>query len=211
MTIEILEETNKWIAISKPAGIQTELNPFGPSAESLVTEYLSRQYRNPFVGIVHRIDRPTSGLLIFAKKKGMLKQLNQIFSDRQVSKTYLAKVDNLSLPAKGKLEHWLYTDRANRKAIVYNHKKNGARLCQLEYEVLSEDVSSSQSLLEVKPLTGRYHQIRAQFAAIGSPIIGDAHYGSSLDYQPNCIMLHAWKLEIPQFDIQLETKRPIWG
>lgn len=211
MTIEIIEETNKWIAVSKPASIQTERNPFDPSAESLVIDHLSKRYRKPFVGIVHRIDRPTSGLIIIAKNKRMLRRLNQVFSDRQVKKTYMAKVASSPMESRGKLEHWLYKDVANRKAIVYENEQAGAKLCQLEYEVISEDSQNGQALLLLKPHTGRYHQIRAQLSAIGCPIIGDAYYGSELEYKPNGIMLHAWKLEIPSLGIILEAAPPEWA
>ena len=209
MKIEVIAETNKWIAISKPAGIQVERNPFGPSAESLTYDYLSSKYRNPFVGVVHRIDRPTSGLVLMAKKPNALKQFNRLFSQQKIGKQYLARVDEIPDSKTGILEHWLEKRLKEKMAWVHESEQADAKRCQLEYELL-KTYDNGQALLLIRPITGRYHQIRAQLAAIDCPIVGDEKYGSTLPYQPDSIMLHAWKMEIASLDLSLETGLPEW-
>ncbi|MCG8326735.1 MAG: RNA pseudouridine synthase [Chitinophagales bacterium] len=209
MKIEVIAETNKWIAVSKPAGIQVERNPFGPSAESLVYDYLSSKYHNPFVGVIHRIDRPTSGLVLMAKKPNTLKQLNRLFSQQEISKQYLARVDKSPKSKTGTLEHWLEKRLKEKMAWVHESEQAGAKRCQLEYEQL-KTYDNGQVLLLIRPITGRYHQIRAQLTAIDCSIVGDEKYGSTLPYQPNSIMLHAWKMEIAELDLNLEADLPDW-
>jgi 23S rRNA pseudouridine1911/1915/1917 synthase len=210
MNITIVKETEHWIAVSKPAGIQVERNPFGPSAESLVYDYLSGRTRNPYVGIVHRIDRPTSGLVLIAKKKQMLRRLNQQFSSQDVHKEYLARVAPLPAATSGQLNHWLEKDLVNKKALVHSEEVSGAKYCSLHYKQ-KQAFREEQGLLHIKPETGRYHQIRAQLSAIGAPVVGDDKYGSTVPYEEASIMLHAWKLEIPAMNIQLETAPPAWA
>jgi len=210
MKINIIAETSKWIAISKPPGIQVERNPFGPSAESLVYDHLAKKYRNPYVGVVHRIDRPTSGLVLMAKKKNVLRQLNQHFSQKDVHKQYLARVSPTPGQTDGKLEHWLEKDLKDKKAIAHSQEVSGAKYSALQYEQI-RTYELNQALLLIRPETGRYHQIRAQLSAINCPVIGDEKYGSELTFEPDCIMLHAWKLEIPGLEIVLEAGQPDWA
>lgn len=211
MKIEIIAETNNWIAISKPAGIQVERNPFGPSAESLVYDYLSTKYRNPFVGIVHRIDRPTSGVVLVAKKDRTLRKLNRYFAAKKVKKQYIARVSPPLGAEEGLAEHWLLKDRMAKKALVVSKKTAKAKFCKLSYQSITIDEADKSQLLLITPATGRYHQIRAQLAALGSPIIGDDRYGSELPHLPDCITLHACLLEIKEEGIKLEAKWPDWG
>jgi 23S rRNA pseudouridine1911/1915/1917 synthase len=137
----------------------------------------------------------TSGLLIFAKKKSTLKQLNQWFAERKIQKTYLAITSTHPKPAKGILEHHFFTDNAAKKALVYDHSKGGTKPARLHYRTL--EVNEHGALLEVKPSTGRFHQIRAQLSHIGCPILGDEKYGGS-KLSPNTIALHAWKIKLPE-------------
>ena len=211
MKIEIIAETNNWIAISKPAGIQVERNPFGPSAESLVYDYLSTKYRNPYVGIVHRIDRPTSGVVLVAKKERTLRKLNRYFAAQKVKKQYLAKVSPPLEAAEGMAEHWLKKDLIAKKAVLATEKTPKAKYCKLAYQSHAVDEATQSQLLLITPITGRYHQIRAQLAALGSPIIGDERYGSELPHLPDCITLHACQLEIEEEGIKLVTEWPGWG
>ena len=189
MELPILTETAHYLAIHKPAGLLVERNPWEPSVASIVLEYLKQGHHRPFLGIVHRLDRVTSGVLLLAKKKNALKVLNRQFAERQVRKTYLAVVEQAPEKTEGKLEHWLFKDQLNKRAVVYEKQHKGAVPCSLSYTALSE------SLLEIHPDTGKFHQIRAQLAAIGCPIVGDSLYGAQQAYRPGAIMLHAWKLD----------------
>jgi len=211
---EIIFESTALIIINKESGIISEQNPFEAlSAESQVRHYLGRGPKPPYVGVAHRLDRVTSGLLIFAKKKSTLKQLNQWFADRKIQKTYLAIASIPPSPSQGTLEHYLFSDKAAKKALVYDHPKGGTKPARLHYRTL--EVNEHGALLEVKPSTGRFHQIRAQLSHIGSPILGDEKYGGS-KLSPNTIALHAWKIKLPEAlnesPIEFETlpKDGIW-
>ena len=195
--IEILFESNQIIVITKPAGTISEHNKFeADNAEALVRTHLSEKVKTPFVGITHRLDRVTSGILLMAKRPGTLKTVNQWFENRQIKKTYLAITSSAPEMASGILEHHLWTDLEQKKAMVVSGKKKGARLAQLSYRTLA--VTDFGCLLEIKPKTGRFHQIRAQFAHIGCPIIGDEKYGNAQPYLKQQIALHAYTLELPQ-------------
>ena len=214
MKISIIKETPGWLAVNKPAGIQVERNPFGPSVESLAYAHLAKKKRNPYVGIVHRLDRVTTGVVLVAKKKGALKELNEQFRLRKVRKTYLAMVDKAPPQAEATLTHWLEKDQQEKRAQVVDTASGQGSECTLSYRQLWVD-DNGRALLEVSPITGKYHQIRAQLAAIGCPIVGDLHYGAAEAYQPNQIMLHAWKLAF--FDpakkrqVEVEAAAPEWA
>lgn len=206
---EIIFESTALIVINKESGIISEQNPFEAlSAESQVRHYLGQGLKPPFVGVAHRLDRVTSGLLIFAKKKSALKQLNQWFADRKIQKTYLAITSTPPKPAKGILEHHLFTDKSAKKTLVYDHPKGGTKPARLHYRTL--EVNEHGTLLEIKPSTGRFHQIRAQLSYIGCPILGDEKYGGS-PLIPNAIALHAWKIKLPEAlnESPLELEAPI--
>lgn len=204
LQIHIIEETKDWIVASKPAGIQVERNPFGPSVESLVYAHLKAERRIPYVGIVHRLDRVTTGVVLVAKHRSVLRKLNHQFVEKDVSKTYLAAVDQPPPAEQGTLQHWLEKDRAAKRSIVHQAPVDKAKECLLNYKVLST-TNDGRRFLQLQPITGRYHQIRAQLAAEGCPVIGDGHYGSTQAYQDHHIMLHAWKLEF--FDERTKERR----
>ncbi|KGE88523.1 hypothetical protein IX84_07525 [Phaeodactylibacter xiamenensis] len=204
LQIHIIKETKDWMVISKPAGIQVERNPFGPSVESLVYAHLEAERRNPYVGIVHRLDRVTTGVVLVAKHRSVLRKLNRQFVEKDVRKTYLAAVSQPPPSEQGTLHHWLEKDRAAKRAIVHKEPIGKARECLLNYKVLTT-TSDNRTLLELEPLTGRYHQIRAQLAFEGCPVAGDVHYGAAQPYQDHHIMLHAWKLEF--FDERKKDRR----
>ena len=210
MKISIIKETPGWLAVNTPAGIQVERNPFGPSVESLAYAHLAKKKRNPYVGIVHRLDRVTTGVVLVAKKKATLKELNEQFRLRKVRKTYLAMVDKAPPQAEATLTHWLEKDQQEKRAQVVDTASGQGSECTLSYRQLWVD-DNGRALLEVKPITGRYHQIRAQLSAIGCPVAGDMHYGASTSYQPNHIMLHAWKLAFsdPGSKERLEVEAPL--
>jgi 23S rRNA pseudouridine1911/1915/1917 synthase len=190
MALTILAETPHWIAINKPAGLVVERDRHGyPSVEEEVSTYLKRGKREPYVGIVHRLDRPVSGVLLLAKKKSALKQLNEQFRLRQVKKVYWAVVENRPPSDQGLLEGWINKDAVGKRAVYSKEAGKGALPCSLSYKLLAE--AEGRYLLEIIPYTGKFHQIRVQLAAIGCPIIGDQAYGSTAVYASNAIALHA--------------------
>jgi 23S rRNA pseudouridine1911/1915/1917 synthase len=209
----IIKETPRWIAIDKPPGIQVERNPFGASVESLVYAHIEREKRIPYVGIVHRLDRVTTGVVLVAKKKSVLRQLNSQFREKDIRKIYLAAIDK-PLPRKqGTLNHWLEKSLKEKKALLREGPGGKARECIINFRIIGEN-NDGQQLVQLEPITGRYHQIRAQLAAIGCPVVGDELYGATTPQADHRIMLHAWKLEF--FDEQqkdrilVEAKPPSW-
>lgn len=191
--LSIIKETKHWLAINKPAGLIVERSPFEtPTIETLVEEYLSQQYRNPYIGIVHRLDRVTSGVLIFAKKKSALRKLNEQFRERSVQKTYFAIVENTPPQKKAVLKHWLEKDQKNKRAIIHEKQVKNSSEVELTYKI--KEKLRSGYLLEIIPKSGKFHQIRAQFSAINCPILGDEKYGAKQTYLNKAIALHARQL-----------------
>lgn len=191
--INIIHEDAEIIVLNKKAGLITETNPFETSSETLTLEYLkgNSKRQKPFLGIIHRLDRVTSGVLVMAKKKSILKIWNKAFEEKKIQKEYLAISQN-PLPRKdGILEHWHKKDQASKSAIISKFYKKGYKKCSLKYELLEE--AGKSKLYLIKPLTGRYHQIRAQMAAADCPIIGDVKYGGQ-QILKNKIALHSQRL-----------------
>lgn len=191
--LEVLHENNDYLVVNKAAGLISEKSPYeAVTVETQVLNHLLKHKRKPYIGIIHRLDRVTSGVLILAKKKSVLVEFNHLFSSRNVQKTYLAIVKNKPLKNKGNLVNFLVKNNKEKKADIVQSKSKDALNCMLSYQVIGEN--DFGYLLEVKPKTGRFHQIRAQLANIGLPIIGDEKYGSDQEYLPLSISLHAWKL-----------------
>ena len=189
----IIYEDEYFLVLNKPAGIVVERDAHGyDSVQDSAEKYLLRKKAKTFVGIVHRLDRPVSGLLLIAKKKSVLKSLNEQFAKKEVTKIYLAKVEGKLPATEGKLNNWLIKDPKKKMSHVYDTKQPGSYECTLFYEVISGD--EQFSFLEVSPATGKYHQIRAQLAHAGCPIVGDMKYGSTILVKENTIYLHAHKL-----------------
>ncbi len=209
-SLTILLETANYILINKPTGWVVEQNPFETqSVEATLFKYLAEKKKKPFVGIVHRLDKVTSGVMIVAKKKSTLKWLNQQFATRQVQKEYWAIVENRPILAEGELVHWLEKDQKNKRAILYNAQKKETTSCHLTYKILTS--TEEATLLQIRPSTGKFHQIRAQLSSIGCPIVGDTKYGATKEYEKNGIALHAFSLEfndIDQENIQKITANP---
>lgn len=195
--LEVIYEDSKLIAINKRSGPITERSPFEQdTVEDAVHAHLSTKRKKPFVGVTHRLDRVTSGVLLFAKNKSTLVALNSAFERRLVQKTYLALTETPPKSKKGTLEHHLVVDKKQKKALIYEHKTPESKSALLKYKVLG--TTEQGTLLEVFPATGRFHQIRAQLAHIGSPIIGDHKYGSRASHASGQICLHAFRLTLKE-------------
>ena len=148
---------------------------------------------NVFLGLVHRIDRPTSGLVIYAKTSKALSRLTQMVKNREIKKTYWAVVPKAEIPKNQRLINYLQKNEKNNKATVFPKATEGAKEAILNYEIIK--VLDNFQLLEVDLETGRHHQIRAQLSKIGVPIKGDLKYGSARSNPDGGIHLHARQLE----------------
>ncbi|SDT02856.1 RluA family pseudouridine synthase [Winogradskyella sediminis] len=191
--LEIINNNNDFIVVNKTAGLITEKSLYeNLTIEDQVFQHILKTKRKPYVGVIHRLDRVTSGVLIFAKKKSILSSFNTLFSSRKVHKTYLAIVKNKPSKSSGNLVNFLVKNTLEKKADIVKSKTKQSLNCRLSYKVM--DQNDFGYLLEIRPKTGRFHQIRAQLAHIGLPIIGDEKYGSDQSYYPLSVCLHAWKL-----------------
>ncbi|MFD2600087.1 RluA family pseudouridine synthase [Sphingobacterium corticis] len=193
---DVIFEDNHLIAINKRGGDIVQVDVTGDlSLEDMVKEYLAKKYDKPnaaFLGVIHRLDRPVSGMILFAKTSKALDRMNRLFHDRKVEKTYLAVVREQPPKEADKLVNWLLRDRKKMITKAYNREvKNGSR-AELDYRVIGE--LNGFYLLEVKPLTGRTHQIRAQLAYMGCPIVGDNKYGYQRGSHQRTICLHSRSL-----------------
>jgi 23S rRNA pseudouridine1911/1915/1917 synthase len=195
--LQILYEDNHIIIINKRAGDLVQGDKTGDKPLSEITkEYLKQTYNkkgNVFLGVVHRIDRPTSGIVVFAKTSKSLTRLNRMFASKLVKKTYWAIVKNQIVKKENTLINWLKKNPKNNKSSVYDREIQDSKKGILHYKVVKELVN--YCLVEIKLETGRHHQIRAQLSKIGSPIKGDLKYGFDRSNKDGGISLHARKLE----------------
>lgn len=196
--LQILFEDKQLLAINKPNGIVVEREPhLKYTLESLAFDYIRSKEKYPekcFIGVPHRLDRPVSGVVLFSKKRGILKMLMELFAKRQMDKTYLAIVENRPARDEDELINRLVKDFEKRKAIIHNSEVKDSMRVILRYKFIAQN--NFGTLLQIKLITGKFHQIRAQLSHIGCPIIGDAHYGSKKAYKENAICLHARSLEL---------------
>ncbi len=193
----ILYEDNHLIAINKKSSdiVQGDKTGDEPLSEK-VKAYLKQKYNKPgevFTGVVHRLDRPVSGIVLFAKTSKALSRLNELFRTREVQKTYWAVVKNKPRTDAATLIHYLVKDEAKNKSRVVQEERKGALRAELSYKLIAS--ISNYHLLEVLPHTGRHHQIRVQLSAMACPIRGDLKYGFDRSNKDGSIHLHARKLE----------------
>jgi len=194
--IQVLYEDNHLIAVNKPGGWLVHADETGDTPLSeYVKAYIKIRYKKPgevFLGIIHRIDRPVSGLVIFARTSKALERMNRQFQQREVKKTYWAITSQRPNPISGKLMHYLLKDHERNVTKVYDQtgrRTKNAKKSELTYEMIAE--IGNHHLLEVNPITGRPHQIRAQLGRIGCPIRGDLKYGYPRANHDACIHLHS--------------------
>jgi len=195
--ITVIYEDNHLIAINKPSGWLVQGDATGDAtANDWVKHYIKIRYNKPgdvFLGTIHRLDRPVSGVTLFARTSKALERMNKQFQLRQVQKTYLAVVNQRPEKFQDKLVHFLTKDSNTNTAKAYSRQKPKSKRAELDYQLKAE--VGEHHLLEVKPLTGRPHQIRVQLAKEGMPIRGDRKYGSKMRNNNRSIHLHARKLE----------------
>ena len=218
--LQILHEDNHVIAINKRVGdiVQGDKTGDIPLSE-VVKEYIKEKYKKPgevFLGVVHRLDRPTTGIVVFARTTKALTRLNEMFSNRETQKTYWAVVKNKPEKEEDTLVHFLKRNEKNNTSKAHIKEVEASKKAILDYILLKE--LDNYSALEINLHTGRHHQIRAQLAAIGSPIKGDLKYGFERSNTDGGIHLHARKLNfihpVTKVTIELIAPTPndkIWG
>ena len=195
--LEILYEDNHIIAVNKQPSdiVQADKTGDEPLSEK-VKKYIKKKYNKPgavFLGVVHRIDRPVSGVIIFAKTSKALSRLNTLFREKKIKKTYLAIVKNKPSPTKNTLIHYLKKNNLKNKSSAFKKNVEGSLKSELEYKLIKS--LDNYYLLKITPKTGRHHQIRVQLSTIGCPIKGDLKYGAKRSNKNASINLHAYKVE----------------
>lgn len=211
--IDVLYEDNHLIIINKPSGALVQSDQTGDSPISDdVKAYIKEKYQKPgdvYLGVVHRIDRPVSGVVLFARTSKALERMNEQFRDKVVQKTYWAVVGKEPKPTQANLKHFTLKDSVKLKAKMFPNEVNGSKICELDYKLIGS--SERYFLLEVLPYTGRYHQIRAQLAYVGMPIKGDVKYGYPRTNDNIGIHLHARKLSFthPVTKANIEVTAPV--
>lgn len=219
--MEVVYEDNHIIVVNKTASeiVQGDKTGDEPLAET-VKQYLKDKYAKPgnvFLGVVHRLDRPVSGLVIFAKTSKALARLNEMFRNGEVKKTYWAIVKQRPEMEEGELVHYLVRNEKQNKSYAYTREVKNSKKAVLHYRLIG--CSQNYSLLEIELLTGRHHQIRCQLAKIGSPIKGDLKYGFPRSNPDGGICLHARSVEfvhpVSKQLVHIEAEPPVseklWG
>ena len=193
----VVYEDNHIIVVNKTASeiVQADKTGDTPLSET-VKQYLKEKYQKPgnvFLGVTHRLDRPVSGLVVFAKTSKALTRLNEMFRTSEVKKTYWAVVKNAPKEPEGELVHFLVRNEKQNKSYAYDKEVPKSKKAILDYRLIGR--SENYYLLEVDLKTGRHHQIRCQLAKIGSPIKGDLKYGAERSNPDGGISLHARHIE----------------
>ena len=195
----VLYEDNHLIIVNKQAGEIVQGDKTGDTPLSdIVKEWLKEKHNKPgnvYLGVVHRLDRPVSGVVVFAKTSKALPRLNKMFAEHnKVNKTYWAIVQNRPQEPQGTLTHWLTRQEKNNTARAYDREVPGAKKAVLDYRLIAS--GDRYHLLEIHLHTGRHHQIRCQLAKIGCPIKGDLKYGAPRSNPDGSISLHARNLTL---------------
>ncbi len=211
---DILYEDNHLIAVNKRGGDIVQVDDTGDeSLDEKVKKYLKKKYNKQqgvFLGVVHRLDRPVSGVILFAKTSKALDRVNRMFKERLMKKTYWAVVRNRPVPESGNLVHWLVKNPQKNVTTAYDHEVPGSLRAELNYKLIGE--VGGYYLIEVDPITGRPHQIRVQFSTLNCPIVGDNKYGYPRGSLRRTISLHARRLRfihpIKKEEVVIEAPLP---
>lgn len=211
--MQVLYEDNHIIIVNKAAGeiVQADKTGDKPLSE-MVKDFLKVKYNKPgnvFCGVTHRLDRPTSGVVVFAKTSKALSRMNELFKKDEVDKMYWAIVKNLPPKTEATLTHYLIKNERTNKSAAHDVEKPNTKRAVLHYKVIAQ--SENYYLLEVDLETGRHHQIRCQLAKIGSPIKGDLKYGSERSNPDGSISLHARRISFihPVSKEKIEVTAPV--
>ena len=209
----VVYEDNHIIVVNKTASeiVQADKTGDTPLSET-VKQYLKEKYQKPgnvFLGVTHRLDRPVSGLVIFAKTSKALTRLNEMFRAGEVKKTYWTVVKNAPKESEGELVHFLVRNEKQNKSYAYDKEVPNSKKAVLDYRLIGR--SDNYYLLEVDLKTGRHHQIRCQLAKMGCPIKGDLKYGSPRSNPDGSICLHARRVRFvhPVSKELIELKAPL--
>lgn len=195
--MNVIYEDNHIIIVNKSSGeiVQGDKTGDTPLVE-IVRAYIKEKYNKPgnvFCGLTHRLDRPVSGVVIFAKTSKALERINNMLKNHEIKKTYWAIVKNPPKNNEGTLVNYLVRNEKQNKSYAYNTEKTNSKRAELNYKVIGK--SDNYTLLEVNLITGRHHQIRCQLAAMGCPIKGDLKYGFDRSNRDGSISLHARSVE----------------
>lgn len=211
--MDVVYEDNHLIIVNKSSSeiVQGDKTGDKPLSE-MVKEYIKQKYHKPgnvFLGVVHRLDRPVSGLVVFARTSKALARLNEMFRTKEVHKTYWAIVGNCPPTEEGELVHWLVRNEKQNKSYAYDKEKPEAKKAILDYKLIGR--SERYFLLEVDLKTGRHHQIRCQLAKMGCPIKGDLKYGSPRTNPDGSICLHARRVRFvhPVSKQEIDVTAPV--
>ena len=211
--MDVVYEDNHLIIVNKSSSeiVQGDKTGDKPLAE-MVKEYIKQKYHKPgnvFLGVVHRLDRPVSGLVVFARTSKALARLNEMFRTKEVHKTYWAIVGNCPPTEEGELVHWLVRNEKQNKSYAYDKEKPEAKKAILDYKLIGR--SERYFLLEVDLKPGRHHQIRCQLAKMGCPIKGDLKYGSPRSNPDGSICLHARRVRFvhPVSKQEIDVTAPV--
>jgi 23S rRNA pseudouridine1911/1915/1917 synthase len=209
----VLYEDNHLLIVNKSAGILSQGDATGDrSLVDLGKDYIKDKFKKPgavFLGLVHRLDRPVSGVVVLARTSKALDRMNALFRNKETEKIYWAIITNRPPSDESTLTHWLSKDTARNKTTVFKTEKSGTLHATLQYRLLARE--HGVYLLEVRPVTGRPHQIRAQLAAIGCTIKGDTKYGDNSRNEDGSIYLHARHLSFmhPVAKARLSVTAPV--
>jgi 23S rRNA pseudouridine1911/1915/1917 synthase len=214
---DILYEDNHLIAINKRAGDIVQVDETGDEPlDEMVKKYLANKYNKPnsaFLGVVHRLDRPVSGVILFAKTSKALERMNAVFKNREVRKTYFAVVRKKPASSSGNLVHYLIKNPQKNVVTAYTTEMTGSQRSELNYKLLGE--LDGYFLIQVNPITGRSHQIRVQLSTLNCPIVGDNKYGYPRGSKKGSICLHARQLEfmhpVKKEPVKIFAKLPVDG
>lgn len=212
--MEVLYEDNHIIAINKNCSEIVQGDKTGDrTLADMVKDYLKDKYQKPgdvFLGVTHRLDRPVSGVVLFAKTSKALTRLNEMFRNGDIHKTYWAIVKNRPQKDEDTLTNWLVRNEKQNKSYAYDKEVANSKLAKLAYKVIAR--STTYYLLEVNLMTGRHHQIRCQLAKMGCPIKGDLKYGADRSNSNGGISLHARRIcfvhPVSKKDIILDAPLP---